>query len=55
MDKRWMSQHRQSGEYSNGVNLFLEFAFSNSARGYKILCPLQDLSKFLLESCQCCT
>ncbi|GJM93603.1 hypothetical protein PR202_ga10170 [Eleusine coracana subsp. coracana] len=39
MDKRWMSQPMQSGEYSNGVNLFLEFAFSNSARGNKILCP----------------
>ncbi|GJN35321.1 hypothetical protein PR202_gb24076 [Eleusine coracana subsp. coracana] len=39
MDKRWMKLPRQSEEYRKGVDMFLEFTFSNSAKGNKILCP----------------
>ena len=39
MDKTWMDMPRQTDEYIKGVGSFLEFAFSNSAKGNKILCP----------------
>jgi len=39
MDKTWMDMPRKTDEYIKGVDSFLEFAFSNSAKGNKILCP----------------
>ena len=39
MDKRWMDMPMHTDEYIKGVDSFLEFAFSNSAKGNKILCP----------------
>jgi hypothetical protein len=40
MDKSWInSDARHTKEYSQGVNIFLTFAFRNSTVGDKILCP----------------
>ncbi|WVZ62416.1 hypothetical protein U9M48_012172 [Paspalum notatum var. saurae] len=39
MDKSWMDMPRQTNEYIKGVDNFLDFAFSNSAKANKILCP----------------
>jgi hypothetical protein len=39
MDKNWMDLPRQTDEYIKGVDSFLEYAFSKSAKGNTILCP----------------
>uniref|UniRef100_A0A0E0PYI0 Transposase-associated domain-containing protein n=1 Tax=Oryza rufipogon TaxID=4529 RepID=A0A0E0PYI0_ORYRU len=39
MDKGWMDLPRSTTEYRHGVNNFIEFAFTHSAKGNKILCP----------------
>lgn len=39
MDKNWIHMHRTSLEYRKGVELFLEFAFSNAGGSEVIVCP----------------
>jgi len=37
-----MCQPRSSGRYLDGLNKFLDFAFSNAAQGDQILCPCKN-------------
>ncbi|XP_012837541.1 PREDICTED: uncharacterized protein LOC105958084 [Erythranthe guttata] len=39
MDKSWMHKSRSTIEYKNGLNQFLDMAFSNVSLGGKIICP----------------
>ena len=39
MDKRWINTNRISGEYINGVQSFLDFAFANAGDSKVIVCP----------------
>ncbi|WVZ74606.1 hypothetical protein U9M48_022768, partial [Paspalum notatum var. saurae] len=50
IDKSWMDMPRQTNEYTKGVDNFLEFAFSNSARGNKTLCPCKACQNCFGES-----
>ena len=42
MDKIWMCQPRSFGRYLDGLNKFLDFAFSNAAQGDQILCSCKN-------------
>ena len=39
MDKRWMDLPRHTSEYIQGVNEFIQYAFTHSAKENTILCP----------------
>ncbi|XP_048570518.1 uncharacterized protein LOC125551358 isoform X2 [Triticum urartu] len=39
MDKSWMDKARNTQAYIDGVEKFIDFAFTHSARGNTILCP----------------
>ena len=43
MDKSWVWESKQSREYYDGVNMFMEFAMSNVAAGVnEIPCPCNN-------------
>uniref|UniRef100_A0ACD5U8V1 Uncharacterized protein n=1 Tax=Avena sativa TaxID=4498 RepID=A0ACD5U8V1_AVESA len=42
MDKSWMDEDRHTEKYINGVNFFVQFAFTHSAKGNTILCPCKN-------------
>ncbi|CAN1188139.1 hypothetical protein LINPERHAP2_LOCUS39151, partial [Linum perenne] len=39
MDKSWITKHRLSQEYRDGLEIFLNFAFANNHEGEQIICP----------------
>ncbi|XP_039113721.1 uncharacterized protein LOC120249281 [Dioscorea cayenensis subsp. rotundata] len=50
MDKSWMYKPRQSREYQEGVDQFLEFAFNNESVGGKIMCPCKHCVNSLWQT-----
>jgi len=45
MDKIWMCQPRSFGRYLDGLNKFLDFAFSNATQGDQISCLYKNCNK----------
>ena len=41
-----MCQPRSFSRYLDGLNKFLDFAFSNAAQGDQILCPCKNCNNF---------
>ena len=41
MDKSWIDMPRNTPEYIEGLNKFLNFAFANNGVRGKIICPCQ--------------